>query len=186
MQPGLGIAPVSFSRWNRNAEEWRCFFIRHPDEVSEFHQARLDLVLPSQPVKSLIDGQKLIVLFRGRQVDILKIHTLVATAMTKPMLPPRVFYEDAPHCFGCGAEEVGAILKLHLSILTHQSQPCFVNKRGRLQRLARGFASHPMRRKLTEFIINERKQLIRSFGISAFDRLENLGDVAHFSRSSTG
>ena len=79
-----------------------------------------------------------------------------------------VVNEDAAHRFGGGAEEVRAVLP-GLVWRIHELEPRFVNERGRLERMAGGFARHLVRGHAAQFVIDERQQFLRRFGVALFD-----------------
>src|SRR6058998_516182 len=62
---------------------------------------------------------------------------------------------------------------------TDQSQPGFVNERGGLQRVARRFIGHLVRSQATQFIIDQRQQLIGGGGIALLRRFKDARDVTH-------
>jgi hypothetical protein len=59
--------------------------------------------------------------------------------MAHSVFAARVVDQDAAHAFSCGGEKMGAIAPLWLPIAA-ESEPDFVNKRGRLKGLTRRFA----------------------------------------------
>jgi hypothetical protein len=54
-----------------------------------------------------------------------------------------------------------------------------VNQGRRLQRLARLLLRHPFGSKSTQFVIDERKQLLRGAGVALLDRGQDASNVAH-------
>jgi hypothetical protein len=72
-----------------------------------------------------------------------------------------------------------AILELHLSVSARHSQPRLVNERGGLQRLAGGFAGHPLRGQSAQFLIDQREKFFGGFGVAVLDAVENARNVAH-------
>ena len=58
-------------------------------------------------------------------------------------------------------------------------QPGFVNECRGLEGLSGFFIGHPDDGQLAQFFIDEREQLIGSFGIARINGAEQLGDVGH-------
>jgi hypothetical protein len=87
----------------------------------------------------------LVIVSRGCQVHFLNVHTLLSAAVAYGALAAGAVNENAAHGFRRSGEEVRAILKLRLTVITHKPHPGFVDKRGGLQGLARRFVGHPVR-----------------------------------------
>ena len=64
---------------------------------------------------------------------------------------------------------------------TDKAQVRCMDERGRLQGLARGLLSHLRRGQFAPLLIDERDQLLGSFGIAMLSAVEDLSDVAHAS-----
>lgn len=54
-----------------------------------------------------------------------------------------------------------------------------MNERGRLERVTRRFIVHLLCGERAKFLIPEWKQFVSSFGIAAFDGVQEAGHVAH-------
>ena len=54
----------------------------------------------------------------------------------------------------------------------------------RLKGMAGSFVGHLVRRQPPQFLVNEREQFLGGIGVTRFDCLENLGDVARSSKGS--
>ena len=59
-----------------------------------------------------------------------------------------------------------------------QSQPGFVHEGGGLQRVAGRFTGHLLGSELSEFLINQRKQLVSGLGIALVNRFEDMRGLA--------
>src|ERR1044071_3621262 len=102
---------------------------------------------------------------------------MLAAAVTDGALLPDAVDEDPTHPRRCGGKEMRAICESR-GVVADESQPCLVHQRGRLKSMARGFVSHPACSELTQFVIDQRQQLIGGFRIAAFDGTEKLGRLA--------
>ena len=83
-------------------------------------------------------------LFVGRwrlHFDIIDVRSIKPPTMTLCSLAARSLNKNSAHGFGRRAEKMVSPVERWTSI-PDQSQPCFVNKRGRLQCLARAFVHH--------------------------------------------
>ena len=67
----------------------------------------------------------------------------------------------------------------HPNLGPRQAQPRFVNQRRRLKRLSRRLVRHPNGRQLSQFLIDQRQQLLGSLGIAPLNAVEKVGHVAH-------
>ena len=84
--------------------------------------------------------------------------------------------EYASHQLRGDAEEVRAILPLHVS-LVHQPNVSLVNQRRRLQRVTRLFASQVARSLSTEFVVDDRHQLVERLFVAALVADKQLRDI---------
>ena len=151
------MSPVVFGGARGNAKHVRCFFNCHANKVTKFNKFRFYVVSNGQPVQRFTHGKELIVTVWRYQVHFLNFHTYLATAMTEGLFATGSFNENAPHGFGGGREEVGAVLKLCLSVVADETEPGFVDEIGGLQRLTCGFVGHSMRGEAAQFSVNERQ-----------------------------
>jgi hypothetical protein len=55
-----------------------------------------------------------------------------------------------------------------------------------LKGLTRNLTRHLVRRHSSQFVINQRKQLVNGFGVALFDGLEDLRDLTHNQNGSSG
>src|SRR5439155_20055620 len=96
-----------------------------------------------------------------------------------------VLDEDAAHGFGRRSKEMSAAIPLWM-IFSDQSQPRFMNQRGRLEGLVWPLLRHLRRSELAQLIVHERQQLIRSLRVALLRGLQNTCDVAHAPRIDQG
>lgn len=143
-------------------------------------------MLRGEFVEGLADGQDLVVIGGSGQFNLLNIHMLLAASVAHGPFVAGPVNENAPHRFGRGGEEVGAVLEMSLAIRADEPQPGFVNERGGLQSLARGFAGHPVRGQSPQLIINQRQQLLRGLGIALPGGLKNARGFRHACRIASG
>ena len=86
--------------------------------------------------------------------------------------------EDSLHDVGGGFEELPAVRE-HLISLAGDLEPSLVNKRGRLECLARALLGHSGDREASKLFVNEGQQTIRGALIPSFRRIHELGDFRH-------
>jgi hypothetical protein len=183
-QPSAGVCPVILGRARRDAEHFRRFIVGQANEVTQLHQLGFDFMFESKFVERVTDGEKLVVGWWRGCIRILKLYALLIAAMTHGALAASAINENATHRLGGGGEEVGAVLKLRLAVIAGQTQPCFVNERGRLQSVARRFIRHPVSGQSSKLFINQRQQFIGGFGIALLYAFQNVCDIAHTPQSN--
>src|SRR6266508_620522 len=88
----------------------------------------------------------------------------------KPCNPPRSSMKP-----GCG----WAAIRNRRGRIAAQPQPGFMDERGGLQGLTRGFVRHLVRGQFAQLVVNQWQQFVRSFAIALLGQSENLRDVAH-------
>lgn len=65
-----------------------------------------------------------------------------------------MIHQEASHYLGRNAKKVGSVLPVH-SRLIDQTQVSFMNQSGRLQSMIGAFTPQIIRRKLTQFIVDD-------------------------------
>src|SRR5262245_44403848 len=101
-----------------------------------------------------MDRQQLVVVHRRGEIEPLDINALDIAAMARGAFASRLVHQYPAHGFGGGGEAMRTISPWLAAIA--EAQPGFMNQGGRLQSLAWRFASHPLRRQPTQFIVHER------------------------------
>src|SRR5258707_814240 len=178
IKPGAGVNPPAFGGGLGNSQHPRGFLNGHPDEITQLHQFGLFLVQRSQFVERLINGQHLVVGCGRGDFEMLDIERGLTGTVTQGLLATGVFDENTAHGFSGCAEEMRAAVP-GLVLAAPEPQPGFMHQRRGLQRLARGFMGHFASGELAQFIIDQRQQLARSFGIALLHGVEDAGNVTH-------
>ena len=146
-------------------------------EIAQFDDFRRRGVLGGQGIEGFMHGQNFILGNGQLDSGFVQFLQRLILAAFQTGLAPGLVNEDAPHGLGGRSEEMGSSMPL-LTIRTGQSQPGLMHQRGRLQGLAWRFTGHFLRRELAQFLINQRKQVIRGGGIALRQRFENVRHVA--------
>ena len=183
IEPGPGERPMTFGRRDRVAENLRGLFEGQANEETQLDQFGFLLVERGQLFQSVVHGQKLVVRDALRDLDVHHVQAFLIAAVTPRELAAGVVYEDTTHRFRGGGEEMVPTPILAVR-LTDQLQPRLMHQGGGLERVAGGFVGHLVRRQSAQFLINQRQQLIRSFGVTLLDGFENTRDVGHALQSS--
>src|SRR6266699_3189694 len=114
-------------------------------------------------------SQQLVLGTRGGKIQSFEVNALATPAMALCLFPARAINENVAHRLRGRAKEMRAIVKRGI-LRTNQSQPCFVDQRCWLERLAGILLSHFESRESPQFVIDEREQLVGGFGIASFNR----------------
>ena len=131
-----------------------------------------------QLVQGIVHQQVFIVRSGSGKVDLLDVQALLAAAMLQARFAAGVFDQDAPHGFRRRRKKVGPVFPCLAAVADHP-QPGFVHQRRGLERVAGGFPQHAGGGKISQFIIDQRQQLIRRLAFTARNGVENQGDVVH-------
>ena len=95
---------------------------------------------------------------------------LRAAAMPNGQPAAGAFDKYAAHGFGCRCEKMRAVIKLRLTALIHDPQPCLVDQRGGLERVAGALARHFRRRQTAQFGVDQRHESLACTGFAAAHR----------------
>jgi hypothetical protein len=95
-------------------------------------------MLPLKLFQGFVHRKQLIVFRRSSQPRFPQFDAFALTTVPLGFAPPGAVYENPAHGFRRHGKEVPVIFELLLS-RADELQPGFVNERGGLQRLARGF-----------------------------------------------
>jgi cyclic pyranopterin phosphate synthase len=182
MQPGFGKGPIPFGRGQRDAEGVGYLRHRQARKETELDQVGLGWLHSRQFRQGLIEGEDV---QRGRLLDGtsgIEIHSL-------PLAPPLesppaagLLNDDPPHCFRRGSEEMAATVPLLCLLHIHQPKVGIVDQGRRLERLPWLFLRELRRGQLSQFVINQRQQLLCRRRIARFDLRQDAGDVGHGTR----
>ena len=110
------MGPVVVGGAGGNTQNFGGFVNRHADEVTQFHQFGLDLVLGREFVKRLAHGQKLVVVTRHGNIHPFKFNTLLVTSVAHGAFAAGLVNENAAHGLGGGGEEMGTAIELWIYI----------------------------------------------------------------------
>src|SRR6266542_2624736 len=177
-QPRPGKAPMPARRALGNAEGLRGLVVGHAGEESKLDELGGVRVLPGQLRQRFINGQQRIVIGRRRDFEILEIHPRRACAAFERELLSCAVNEDAPHRLCRRRKEMPAALELR-TLRPDQPEPCLMDQRRGLECLAGGFVSHFVSGEPSQFLIDQRKQLLGSFGVPIADRVQDARYIVH-------
>lgn len=139
-KPRFRVGPVALGCSLGDADDVCSLFECEAGEKAQFYQIRLLLIFRGKLIEGVVDGQQFVFILGGhRDFDLSHIHAFLSASVAQREFAPRALDQNASHRLGGGAEEMGAILKFG-SIA--QSEPGFMDKRGRLQGLPRTLARH--------------------------------------------
>jgi len=172
------MGPVVFRRACGNAERVGHFVVGQPNEVAQFHYLGFLWVRGGKLFERFVHGQELVVVARKRQLHVVEVDALLATAMAHGFSTPGAFDQNPPHRLGGRSKKVGAILECR-RLIPDKPQPGFVDESSGLERLSGGFVSHLARGEPAQFLIDQRQKLIGGFGIAGFNGAKKLGRFTH-------
>lgn len=130
---------MSFHRWLGNAHYFGHLLVRKPGKEAQLHDLRLRCIVSCQMIQRLIEGQQLLVIDAGREIQAVEIYPLRTSPVAEIILAPGIIDEDAAHGLGGGAKKMRAILPLNRSVAA-EAQPRLVDEGGGLERVSGGFA----------------------------------------------
>ena len=119
---------MSFHRWLGNAHYFGHLLVRKPGKEAQLHDLRLRCIVSCQMIQRLIEGQQLLVIDAGREIQAVEIYPLRTSPVAEIILAPGIIDEDAAHGLGGSGEKVSAIIPRG-SIVTAQSEPGIVDQR---------------------------------------------------------
>ena len=146
-----------------NSQRLCGFFDRQPGEVPEFNkfgqfrlvhgelrERRIEIESTRQCRREQMTASVVL-------VELLLIH--IAAAF-ETLAASSVFNQNSAHCLCRRGEEMRTTIPVH-RFVCHQSDVRFMDKRGRVERLARLFLAHPVACQPTQLRIDERQQVAR-------------------------
>jgi len=101
--------------------------------------------------------------------------------MFRGLLTTGAIHQNSAHGLRRRGEKVSTTLKV-LVILVGEPQPRFMHERGRLESVAGSFVRHLVSGEFAQLLVNQREQLIGSFGVALLNTVEDTSDVAHARR----
>ena len=119
-----------------------------------------------EPFEGIVDGQNIKSRFWGDNIEMFEIFMLVPAAMTQAFLTACLLDQNTPHGLGSGGEKMATAVPVWLVLpgltsgVGDQTKICFVNECGSLKGLPWLFLSQPLSSQLTQFMINQRQQLL--------------------------
>ncbi len=107
---------------------------------------------------------------------------MLPAPMLDTLFATSVFNQNSLHGLGGGGKEMSPSFPLLGNRVgsTHQPQIGFVHKSRPLQRLAGFLPGYAVHGQSPQFVIYQRKQLIRCGMIAFFDAMQNICQVRHF------
>lgn len=162
----------------RNAQHARRLLHGKAGEITEFHEFRMLRVFRREFLKHLVHRQNLIVTCVAiGDIDVTQRHPLLPATVPLRLPPAGPVDEDRTHGGRSRRKKMRAILTA-AQVFAAESQPCFVNERGRLQRLVR-LTVHLMGRHPAQLSVDEGNQLVTGLCIAARHLAEQSRDVVH-------
>lgn len=178
VKPGAGVGPPTLGSGAGDSEDGSSFFDGEAAEVAQFDEFGFWFVERGESFQGVAYGEKFVVRSRSGDFKFIDIEALLIAAVSEGAFAAGAFDENAAHGFGSGSEKVGAILP-GLLIGGDEAEPNFVDQGGGLKSVARRFVRHSVDREFAQFLVNEGKQFLSGFAITAFDGFQNVGDLAH-------
>ena len=102
--------------------------------------------------------------FNGIELDSLKLTTMLETAFA-----PRIVDENATHCFGSGAKEVGPTAPATGLVCIHQPDIRLMNEGGCLERLTGVLMGELGGSQLPKLIVDQWQKLLGGRQVARFD-----------------
>lgn len=178
IEPGAGVSPPTLGSGPGNAKDGCSLFDGEAGEVAEFDEFGFIFVERGEFFQGVADGEKFLIRRRSDNFEFVDIDALLIAAVAEGAFAAGAFYENPAHRFGGGTEKVGAVLP-RLLIGGDQAEPGFMYEGGGLKSVAGRFVRHSVGREFAQFVVDERKQFISGFGLTALDRSKNVSDIAH-------
>ncbi len=176
VQPCAGEGRVAFGGGDGNAQQGGAFFEGEAGEVAKLHQFGLAGVVGGEAVQGVMDGEQFVAVFGGGDFETVEIEVILAATVFGALFAARAVHKNAAHGFGGGTEEVRAVFKRSVP----QPQPCLVDERGRLERVAGVLAGHFHGSDAAELRVDGGHQFTTGPQIPQPDGLEDLGDIIGF------
>ncbi len=155
VQPGAGVGPIAVGGGARDTQDFGRLLDGQAREVAELDQISFHPVLARELCEGFVQRDEIC---RGRlasQVCIVEVESLPTTAMLEALLVTCPFDENAAHGLGRGGEEMGATVPI-VVFCADKPDVRFVNKSGRLERLAGRFVRKPLSSQTTQLLIDDR------------------------------
>ena len=178
-QPGLGKSPQPIRSTGRQFQKLSGFAQREPGEIAQLNQfagCRVDCLKRLQRV---IHRSQQVVIGIDRNIIQFDRDSLPVGAALLPIAVSSPVDQNSPHRLRGCPEEVPAPSPLLLVVDIHQSQPCLMHERRRLQRVVGRFTGHLRGRQPSQLRVNERQQFIRRSMFATTDCIQYLSDFGH-------
>jgi hypothetical protein len=164
-QPRPGQAPITFDGHGRNAYDFSDLFDGQTAEVAQLDDLALPRIEALQTPQRFVEGNQVYLRRRREMIGVVKRDALGLAATLGGPARFGVIYQDLAHQTRGGAEEIGAVLPIDLT-LVYQSQKSLVNKSRRLERVAGPLTAQVAARQTAQLVVDERRQLIAGALIS--------------------
>ncbi len=176
-KPGSGIGPLLAGGVNRDFKSLCDGVVVSSGEMTKFHHAGREWVLGGQSGQGVVERKQPIILVRLGDFAEFDAFESAAVLLTTPATGG--IDKDAPHCLGGRAEEVSTILPAGVVARADQAEIGFVHEGGGLKCLIARFVRHSRSRKLSQFVVDERKQFGGSLAIARRGGVDEESHVSH-------
>jgi hypothetical protein len=175
-EPSPRVRPVPVGRPHGNSDGGCGFFHRQTRVIPQVNDSGHERIFRRQLFQCCVESEKVIGPLVGRDIEWIHFDAAHSTAPLGAKFSPSLIDEDSPHGFGGGGEKVPAIGKLPIA---DQPQIGFVNECRGIERLPRFFGIKMLGRESAQLAVNQRQQLRRGLRVAGFNRIQNLGNIAH-------
>ena len=152
---------------------------RNAAESVQLYKFRGNRIFHCKAGQGFIERQQLIRISLTRVGLIDQWDALLIAAALVASFAAGTVNQYVPHCKRCRREEVCPTLPVSLRIVANQAEIGFMDERRGLQGLSGLFLIEVTRSKSTQFLINERQQLLRGGRFATADGIQELRHFVH-------
>ena len=176
-QPAFRDRPLALDGSGRHRQRHRGFLDRQSAEEAQLDNPGLRLVERFEPRERAIEIEDVHCVdpMRRRGNGRIQFDGHGHSATFLPRLAPRMVEEHTPHKLRGDAEEMTSILPIDLALI-EQTQIRLVDDRSDLEPIVPPFADQAARRKHTQFVVNERHQLVERVSAAILPLVQKLCD----------
>jgi hypothetical protein len=148
-------------------------------ELAKFDHPGRERIFFGQPLQGLVQDKEIMIRVEIGGRVVAEFDTAQTTAPLLPRLVASRFNQDPAHRLGGGSEEVAPSVPVLGAFDINQAKIGLMDQGRGLKCLAWLLPRQLLRGQLTEFLIDQRQELLGSPGISLFDRQEDVSYVVH-------
>jgi hypothetical protein len=180
-EPGPGKLPVPVGNGAREPKCLCRFLNGEPAEQVELSDLRGIGVFLAEPGEKFVQRQDEIGVL-GEGIDLIEQLDPLPAAAAAALLPVAaagVVYQDSPHRFRRGGEEVGGSVK---ALVGNQSKVGLVDQSRGIKGMARGFGGHLGGGKPPQLVVDVLKELICRPAVTGGGGVQEVRDLGHDKR----